>query len=100
MISSHSSSHVDSTEEYSIGLWDYNYSMAYTMFYHIDNRSLIIKKITGIKIEKDTFLFERKLNENERNLFFVFFDSFDMDTHKNEYTNLLVEDGNRKKITI
>lgn len=100
MINSLASSHGDSANKYSISLWDYNYSMAYTMYYHIDNKSLIIKNISGINNEKDTILVERKLNENERNLFFAFFDSFDIDTLKNEYTNPLVEDGNRKKITI
>jgi hypothetical protein len=84
----------------SIKIWDYNYSMSYTMFYDITDDSLIIKKLNGVKGEKDTVLVKRLLTGDERRLFSDCFPFLNIDSLKNEYNNPLVEDGDRKRIVI
>lgn len=85
---------------YSIKLWNYNYSMAYTMYYHIDNDSLTVKRISGIKEEKDSVLIERKINKQEQQVFIYFLSSKNIFALKNKYSNPLVDDGDRKKIVV
>jgi hypothetical protein len=86
--------------KYSIAVWNYNYSMAYTMYYHIDNDSLVVKRLSGIKEEKDSVLIERKINKDEQKVFIDFLSSQKIFTLKNKYSNPLVDDGDRKKIVV
>lgn len=85
---------------YSISIWNYDYSMAHTMYYHIDNRSLVVKSISGIENEKDSIFLKRKISKEEEKILTDFLSSFKINNLKNSYVNPLVDDGDRKKINL
>lgn len=91
--------HLKNTK-YSVTVWNYNYSMAYTMYYHINNDSLIVKRLSGIKDEEDSLLFAKRINKDEQQLFINLLSSHKIFTLKNKYTNPLVDDGDQKMIVI
>ncbi len=84
-------------EKYSIKLWDYNYSMAYTTFYKIDADSVTVKYISGIKNMSDSILMKRSLSEQECKMVWNFLSSHHIDQLRNKYNNPLVDDGDRKR---
>jgi hypothetical protein len=86
--------------KYSVTIWDYNYSMSYTLFYHVSNDSLVVKRITGISNEKDSVIVKEKLSQKHCILFSKFLNTFKIDRLKSKYINPLVEDGDRKRVTI
>jgi hypothetical protein len=94
-----SSSFIDNCKErYSIQVWDYDYSMAYTTFYKIDGESVTVKAISGIKNEKDSILMQRPISENECEMMLDFLSSHNIERFKDKYSNPMVDDGDRKKV--
>lgn len=81
----------------SVDIWDYNYSMAYTILYHIDNDSLVVQNIGNLENENVKYLIKRKLTDQEKNEINTFLGSFPIDRLKTAYKNPLVEDGDRKR---
>lgn len=85
---------------FSVTIWDYNYSMAYTTQYRISNDSLIVNNISGIQNEGNKALLERRLTQSEEKKIHDFLSLFPLDSLSNEYKNPLVQDGDRKKVEI
>ena len=84
----------------SINIWDYNYSMAYTMYYNVTRDSIIVIRLSGIHNEKDSLLMKRALRDNEKKSFNQCIFSLNLDHLKNSYKNPYVDDGDRKRIII
>jgi hypothetical protein len=93
-----SSSSVQS--KFDITIWDYNYSMAYTIKYKITTDSLIINNIGGVQNESVRVILQRALTQSEVQKMQDFLSSFPIDNLRNEYRNPLVQDGDRKKVEI
>jgi len=87
-------------EQYSIEVWDYDYSMAYTTFYKIDADSVTVEYIGGIKNERDSVLMKRQLREDECKVVWNFISSHNIDHFKDKYSNPLVDDGDRKRVIL
>jgi len=88
----------DCKERYSIEVWDYDYSMAYTIFYKIDNDSVTVKYISGIRNGKDSVLMQRTIRANECKMVWNFFQSHDINRFKDKYSNPMVDDGDQKRV--
>ena len=52
--------------EYSINIWDYNYSMAFITHYKINADSIIVTAISGIENESNKILLSRIVSEKEK----------------------------------
>jgi hypothetical protein len=87
-------------KEYSIKVWDYNYSMAYTIFYSISNKDITVKYVTSVKNGQDSILLKRALSENECEMVSIFLESHHIEQLKNKYSNPLIDDGDQKKVVI
>jgi len=87
-------------EKYSIKIWDYDYSMAYTTFYKIDADSVTVQGISGINNEHDSILMQRSLSEQECKMVWGFLSSHNITGLKNKYSNPLVDDGDRKRVIL
>ena len=85
-------------KHYSVQIWDYDYSMAYTIFYKIDADSVTVKFISGIKNEKDSILMQRPIRENECKMVWDFLSSHNIEHLKDKYSNPMVDDGDRKRV--
>ncbi|MEO9022811.1 MAG: hypothetical protein ABI237_18180 [Ginsengibacter sp.] len=87
-------------EKFSIEIWDFNYSLAFTCLYTLSNDSLTITRISGIKNEKDSFLFRYSLKKDEQKKISKYLSSQNFDSLKNNYETPLIDDGDRKRIKI
>jgi hypothetical protein len=88
------------TPIYSLNIWDYDYSMAYTIHYKINNDSLTVTTISGIVGESDKMIISRKINQKEEKILCDFLSSFPIDSLATEYKDPLVSDGDQKRIEI
>jgi len=86
--------------EFSVNIWDYNYSMAYTTFYKINSDSIVVTNISGVVNEENKILLSKETNASEQEKIYNFLSSFPLESLANEYTDPLVEDGDRKKVEI
>lgn len=86
--------------KFSVKIWNYNYSMAYTTFYTLSNDGIEVKYIDGVKGGKDSVLLKRSLNKNECKIVADFFSSHNISGLKSNYSNNLVDDGDQKKVLI
>ncbi|MEI6888040.1 MAG: hypothetical protein ACOYM0_09515 [Bacteroidales bacterium] len=85
---------------FKIDLWDYHYSLAYSIQYHFDNKEMFIVKIGNLaKEQPDTILF-KKVNASENDKIIFFLNSFPFESLKDEYRNQIIEDGDQKKVNI
>ena len=87
-------------KKYSIEIFDYDYSLAYTSHYHIFDDSLTIKSIGEIEGEKDSCLLAKKISKTESEKMYKFLCSLDIMKLKSKYENPFIEDGDRKMIRI
>jgi hypothetical protein len=90
----------DCEKKYSIKIWDYNYTMAYTTFYTISDDSVTVKYISGIKNEADSILMKKSLSESECKVICNFLSSHNIYHLKNKYSTPLVDDGDQKRLII
>ena len=95
-----SQSSTDVTRKFSIDIWNYDYSMAYTTHYKIKNDSIIVTGISGVQNEENKTLLSRAISKNEKKNLYDFLSSFPLDSLATEYKNPLVEDGDQKRIEI
>ncbi len=95
-----SQSTTDTNRPFSINIWNYDYSLAYTIHYKINNDSLIINSISGVQNESGRTLLSKRLSINERSNMCRFLSSFPLNSLKNNYKDSLVEDGDQKKVEI
>ena len=86
--------------KYTVNIWNINASMAYTIFYHINDDSVLIEFLNGVENGHDSILLKRSLIETERAALCNYLSSFDIDTLNTDYLNPLVEDGDQKKVTL
>lgn len=87
-------------KKYSIEIFDYDYSMAYTTHYHIFDDSLIIKSIGELVGEKDSCLVATKISGTQSEKVYNFLCSLDIMALKDKYENPLINDGDQKMIRI
>ncbi|RPE08434.1 hypothetical protein EGT74_15405 [Chitinophaga lutea] len=85
---------------YTIDIWDRDYSLAQTTKYHIDNDSLVITLISGLKGESDKRLVGRGLEDSEKERIQLFLGKLDLGKLNDRYINDLIEDGDRKHLVI
>jgi len=85
---------------FSIDIWDYNYSLAYTTHYNISRDSIVVTGIGGIQGEQKQVLVRNIIKDAEKKNLCDFLLSFPIDSLNSEYKNVLVEDGDRKKVEI
>lgn len=90
----------DCDKKFSIKVWDYNYSMAYTTLYSLTNNTIVVKYINGLKNGKDSFLLKRGLSEDDCKIISDFFSSHDISRLNSSYSNNMVDDGDQKKVMI
>lgn len=87
-------------KKYSIEIFDYNFSMAYTTGYNIVDDSLIIIGLNGIEGRKDTCLVAKKISEDQSQKVYNFLCSLDIMKLKDKYENPLIDDGDQKMVKI
>ena len=87
-------------QKFSIDIWDYNYSMAYTVHYKINEDSVIAISLSGIQNENDKFILNRGITQIEKKKLYDFLSYFPIESLASEYKNQLVSDGDIKKIEI
>ena len=87
-------------EKFSVSIWDYNNSMAYTTFYKINNDSIIVSSIGGLENETNKVLLSRTIKDGEKSRLYNFLSTFPLDTIATEYKNPLVQDGDQKRVEI
>ena len=85
---------------FKIDLWDYHYSLAYSIQYHFDNKEIFIIKIGNLAKEQPDTILLKKVNANENTNIISFLNSFPFESLKDEYKNQLIEDGDQKKVDI
>ena len=90
----------NSYTKFSVTIWDSNYSMSYTMYYHVSNDSLVVKKFSGISNEKDSVIINEKLSQKNCLLISNFLRDFKVNKLKNKYADPFINDGDQKKIVI
>ena len=95
-----SQSSTDLNRSFSINIWDYDYSMAYTTFYKINSDSIMIASISGVVNEANKILLSRETKASEQQKIYNFLSSFPLENLANEYKDPLVEDGDRKRVEI
>lgn len=86
--------------KFSIDIWDYNYSMSYTMHYKIDVDSLSVIAIDNLQGGRSRNLIMRKMAESEKKSIAEFLSNFPFERLDSLYINPLVNDGDQKKIII
>lgn len=86
--------------DFSINIWDFDYSMALTTHYKIDNDSLIITVIGGLQKEENNILVKRGMNDFDKKILFDFLTDFPLDSLSSEYKNHLIQDGDQKRIEL
>lgn len=86
--------------QFSLSIWDYNYSMAYTTLYKVNDDSVIVSNISGLEKEGNKILLSRKINEAEKEKLYNFLSTFPLDTISAEYKNPLIDDGDQKRVEI
>jgi hypothetical protein len=87
-------------KRYSIEIFDQEYSMAYTIQYHVFDDSLTITGISGIVGEKDSCLMQKKIDKSQSEAIYNFLSSLNLKKLKSKYENPLIDDGDRKIVTI
>lgn len=80
-------------KQFTINIWDADYSAAYTRLYTITNDSLVVKGIGGLVNEGAKLLQRNRLTPNQQQIIYSFFNAVNIDTFKGEYSNPLVADG-------
>jgi hypothetical protein len=85
---------------FTIDIFDYNYSMAYTLHYHITNDSVSVIKLNGLNAEHSVCLLQKKLDPVNRSQLLNLLSSSSFKSLKNEYKNPLVNDGDQKTVVI
>ena len=83
---------------YSIDIWDFNSSLAYSTHYSITNDSLLLYFLDGLENGKDTLLLSKVLSDNQRDSICNYLSQIKLDTFKLKYINPFVEDGDQKEI--
>jgi hypothetical protein len=86
--------------KFKIDLWDYKSSMAYTLYYHLDNKEIFVVRIGGLENETSDTLYREHLNDTEKNIIYNALCNIPIDSLENEYINPLTEDGDQKKIEL
>ena len=85
---------------FTIDVFDFNSSMAFTLQYHITNDSLIVTRYNGFKGERTALLLQKKLTEAQEVNIANLIKSPSFKSLKNAYRNALVADGDQKKVVI
>lgn len=85
---------------FTIDIFDYNNSMAYTLQYHITNDSVSVIRLNGLKAEHSVYLLKKTLDAGSRNQLFNLLSSSSFRSLKNEYKNPLISDGDQKRVVI
>lgn len=83
-----------------VDIFDSNYSMSYTLHYHITKDSLTIIKLNGLQNANTIHLMKKKLSIVERDRILKVIKSPSFKSLKHQYKNSLIEDGDRKRIVI
>jgi len=83
-----------------VDIFDSNYSMSYTLHYHITKDSITIVKLDGLQGTHTVRLLEKKLTVIESNRILNIIKSPAFKSLKHQYKNALIEDGDRKRINI
>lgn len=86
--------------KFTISIWDFNSSLAYTMLYEFDNKTMTIRKISGIENERDSVLIKKQLTAVEQKLISDLLSSVDYFKLGNKYSHPLRDDGDQKRIVI
>ena len=88
------------TSKFTIDIFDYNNSLAYTLNYHVTNDSLSIVRLNGLRHEPSICLFQKKLDPQIKCRILDVLLSPAFKSLKNEYKNSLITDGDQKKIVV
>ncbi|SHK77710.1 hypothetical protein SAMN05444266_101104 [Chitinophaga jiangningensis] len=91
-----SQSHCKSS--YTIDIWDFNSSMAYSTHYRITNDSLLLCFLDGLEDKKDTVLLSRILSAVQRDSICNYLSQMHLDSFKSTYINPYAEDGDQKEL--
>jgi hypothetical protein len=86
--------------EFTIILWDNDYSMATSMKYEFDKNKILVTMISNLVNENDSVVFSKEINSEELETLTKMLNALPLDSLKNEYINQLVLDGNQKKLEI
>ncbi len=86
--------------KFSLHIWNYNNSSAYTTYYKIDSDSINVTIENGIQGESDKIILRRRMKDTEKKSLYNFLLSFPIDRLDTIYKNPLVEDGDQKRIEI
>jgi hypothetical protein len=87
-------------KKYSVEIVDYDFSMAYTICYHVVDDSLIITWLNGIVGGRDSCLVAKKISEGQSEEINKFLSTLNLRKLKDKYENPNVQDGDRKTVTI
>jgi hypothetical protein len=90
----------DGTNSYTVDLWNFNGSMAYSLSYHIHDDTLSVSFNDELENGKDVILLKKILDKDQKNNFCNYLSSFNIDTLKSEYVNHSAQDGDQKTISI
>jgi hypothetical protein len=86
------------TSKFTVDIFDYNNSLAYTLNYHVTNDSISIVRLNGLRHEPSICLFQKKLAPQIKCRILDLLLSPTFKTLKNEYKNSLITDGDQKRI--
>jgi hypothetical protein len=87
----------DCTTPYSIDIWDSNATTGYSVFFQINNDSLIVSTFTD---GQKNILVAKALTQPDKNSFCNYLTSFNIDTLKDQYLNPSVDDGSREVVIL
>jgi hypothetical protein len=91
---------IDRHCKFSLHIWDYNYSLAYTTYYKINSDSISVTAINGVQGGSNKLILSRVIKDAERKAMYDFLSAFPLDKIDTAYKNPLVEDGDQKRIEI
>jgi len=86
--------------QFQIDISDHKFSMANTFCYHMNNNEIYIVQKGGLEGEIPDTIFKRNLTLKEVRDIKDFLYRFPIDSLKDEYIDLLMDDGNVKNIRI
>jgi hypothetical protein len=87
----------DCNTPYSIDIWDANSTTGYSVFFQINNDSLIVNTFNaGVK----NILIAKKLTQMDKNSFCNYLTSFNIDTLQDRYINPSVDDGTQQVVIL
>ena len=83
-----------------LDIWDYDYSLAKSVHYHITNDSLVIIEVDAISADEENVVVRRKLETDEKQILPNVLSGFPFAEMLCEYKNPLVQDGDQKRFEI